>query len=165
MKPDDYIYSSRDFGETTSTLDVAKPDRPLIHKNVTGTKNKTNASFSNDRSHPVHIVDLPSKSVSVSIGGIPGGGHTRKHRHTYETIIYVLKGSGYSIVEGNRIDWETGDAVLVPRWAWHQHFNASPTEYAEYLGAENAPLLQNLGLALREEAPQQVLPEGIRTPF
>lgn len=152
MKPDDYIYSSRDFGETPSHIEIAKSDRSLIHKNVTGTKNQANTAFSADRTHPVHIVDLPSRAVSVSIGGIAGGGNTRKHRHTYETIIYILKGHGYSVVEGVRIDWEAGDAVLIPRWAWHQHFNASPTEYAEYLGAENAPMLQNLGLALREEA-------------
>jgi quercetin dioxygenase-like cupin family protein len=152
MKPDNYIYSSRDFGETRAVLEIAKPDRPLIHKNVTGTKNSANSGFTDDRKHPVHIVDLPSRAVSVSIGGIPGGGQTRKHRHTYETIIYVLKGKGYSIVEGERVDWEAGDAVLVPRWNWHQHFNLSPTEYAEYLGAENAPMLQNLGMALREEA-------------
>lgn len=154
MKPNDYIYSSRDFGETTSKIEIARPERPLIHKNVTDTKNQANTAFSDDRTHPVHIVNLPSSSVSVSIGGIPGGGKTRNHRHTYETIIYILKGHGYSLVEGMRIDWELGDAVLVPRWTWHQHFNASPTEYAEYLGAENAPMLQNLGLALREEAPQ-----------
>ena len=152
MKPDNYIYSSRDFGETTGTLEIARPDRPLIHKNVTGTRNKANEGFTDDRKHPVHIVDLPSRAVSVSIGGILGGGKTRKHRHTYETIIYILKGHGYSVVEGVRVDWEPGDAVLVPRWNWHQHFNLSPTEYAEYLGAENAPMLQNLGMALREES-------------
>ncbi len=152
MKTDNYIYSSRDFGATTGNLDIARPDRPLIHKDVTGTKNKANDGFTDDRKHPVHIVDLPSRAVSVSIGGIPAGGRTRKHRHTYETIIYVLKGKGYSVVEGVRVDWEAGDAVLVPRWNWHQHFNTSETEYAEYLGAENAPMLQNLGMALREEA-------------
>jgi quercetin dioxygenase-like cupin family protein len=152
MKPDDYIYSSRDFGETIGTIEIARPDRPLVHKNVTGTKNKANDGFTDDRKHPVHIVDLPSRAVSVTIGGIPVGGRTRKHRHTYETIIYILKGKGYSVVEGVRADWEAGDAVLVPRWNWHQHFNLSETEYAEYLGAENAPMLQNLGLALREEA-------------
>jgi quercetin dioxygenase-like cupin family protein len=152
MKEEGYIYSSRDFGETTNKIEPSKPEPPLIHKKVTGTVNSANASFTDDRRHPVHIVDLPSRAVSVSIGGIPGGGQTRKHRHTYETIMYVLKGSGYSVVDGQRLDWDAGDAVLVPRWAWHQHFNASPTEYVEYLGAENAPMLQNLGLALREEA-------------
>lgn len=152
MHAENYIYSSRDFGDTASKIEPAKPDRPLIHRNVTGSSNKANDSFTSDRKHPVHIVDLPSRAVSVSIGGIDPGGRTRKHRHSYETIIYVLRGHGYSVVEGERIDWEAGDAVLVPRWTWHQHFNTSETEYAEYLGAENAPMLQNLGLGLREEA-------------
>ncbi len=151
MKPDNYIYSSSDFGETLPKIVPAKPDRPLIHKNVTGTDNKANSQFSEDRKHPVHIVDLPSRAVSVSIGGILPGGRTRKHRHSYETIAYILKGKGYSVVDGTRVDWEAGDALLVPRWSWHQHFNASDTEYAEFLGAENAPMLQNLGLGLREE--------------
>jgi quercetin dioxygenase-like cupin family protein len=152
MKPDSYIYSSRDFGETIATIETAKPDRPCIHKNVTGTSNAANDKFSADRKHPVHIVDLPSRAVSVTIGGILPGDRTRKHRHTYETIAYILKGKGYSVVDGVRVDWEAGDALLVPRWTWHQHFNLSETEPAEFLGAENAPMLQNLGLALREEA-------------
>lgn len=152
MKPDDYIYSSRDFGETTPNIEVARPTRPLIHKKVTSTKNAANDKFSDDRKHPVHIVDLPSRAVSMSIGGILPGGRTRKHRHTYETIAFILKGTGYSIVDGARVDWEAGDALLVPRWTWHQHFNKSETEYAEFLGAENCPMLQNLGLSLREEA-------------
>jgi quercetin dioxygenase-like cupin family protein len=152
MKPDNYIYSSSDFGDTRTEIVPAKPDRPLIHKNVTGTQNDANDKFTDDRKHPVHIVDLPSRAISVSIGGILPGGRTRKHRHSYETIAYILKGNGYSVVDGTRVDWEAGDAVLVPRWTWHQHFNASETEYAEFLGAENAPMLQNLGLGLREEA-------------
>lgn len=152
MKPENHIFSSSDFGETIATIEVARPERPCIHKNVTGTKNKANEEFADNRKHPVHIVDLPSRAVSVTIGGILPGGRTRKHRHTYETIAYVLKGKGYSVVDGQRIDWEAGDALLIPRWTWHQHFNLSDTEYAEYLGAENAPMLQNLGLGLREEA-------------
>lgn len=152
MKPDNYIYSSRDFGDTRTAIEPARPSRSLIHKNVTGTRNEPNSKFTEDRKHPVHIVDLPSRAISVSIGGILPGGRTRKHRHSYETIAYILKGKGYSVVDGKRIDWEAGDAVLVPRWTWHQHFNASDTESAEFLGAENAPMLQNLGLDVREEA-------------
>lgn len=150
--PDDYIYSSRDFGETTNTIEIARPSRPIVHRNVTETKNAANDAFSEDRKHPVHIVDLPSRAVSMSIGGLVPGGRSRKHRHTYETVVYILKGKGYSVVEGARVDWEAGDALLVPRWTWHQHFNKSETEPAEYLGAENCPMLQQLGLSLREEA-------------
>jgi len=144
---DNYIYSSKDFGRTKSHIEVAMPDY-VIHKNVTG--GGLDDEFSTDRKHPVHVVDLPSRAISMSIGGLEVGQSTRNHRHSYETIIYVTKGKGHSVVEGQRVDWEAGDAVLVPRWAWHQHFNDS-NEYCEYIGAENAPMLQNLGLALREE--------------
>ena len=37
-----------------------------------------------------------------------------KHRHQGGLVIYVLEGKGYSIVEGERIDWEKGDLVLLP---------------------------------------------------
>lgn len=142
-----YIYSSSDFGRTKSHIEVDVPSK-LIHKAVT--KGQLDDEFSTDRKHPVHVVDLPSRAISMSVGGLEKGQCTRRHRHTYETIIYVLKGYGHSIVEGKRVDWEAGDAILVPRWAWHQHFNDSD-EYVEYIGAENAPMLQNIGLALREE--------------
>jgi quercetin dioxygenase-like cupin family protein len=144
---DNYIYSSKDFGRTKSYIETSMPDY-VIHKNVTG--GKLDDEFSTDRKHPVHVVDLPSRAISMSIGGLEVGQNTRNHRHSYETIIYVTKGKGHSVVEGQRVDWEAGDAVLVPRWAWHQHFNDGD-EYCEYIGAENAPMLQNLGLALREE--------------
>ena len=32
-----------------------------------------------------------------------------KHRHQGGVIIYVLDGKGYSIVDGERIDWKKGD--------------------------------------------------------
>ena len=37
-----------------------------------------------------------------------------KHRHQGGLLIYVLEGRGYSIVEGERMDWEKGDLVLLP---------------------------------------------------
>jgi quercetin dioxygenase-like cupin family protein len=37
-----------------------------------------------------------------------------KHRHQGGVIIYVLDGKGYSIVDGERVDWKKGDLVLLP---------------------------------------------------
>jgi gentisate 1,2-dioxygenase len=62
-----YIYSSRDFGKTKSYIEVELPER-LIHKGVT--KGQLDDDFSADRKHPVHVVDLPSRAVSMSIGGL-----------------------------------------------------------------------------------------------
>ena len=40
-----------------------------------------------------------------------------KHRHQGGLIIYVLEGKGYSIIEGERKDWEKGDLLLLPIWS------------------------------------------------
>ena len=98
------------------------------------------------------VVDLPSRVISMTIGGLEPGQSTNRHRHTYETILYVLEGQGCSLIEDTRVDWEAGDAVYVPVWAWHQHINLSEKNPCRYVAAENAPQLQNLGVALREEA-------------
>ncbi|HKY50360.1 MAG TPA: cupin domain-containing protein [Candidatus Limnocylindria bacterium] len=53
--------------------------------------------------------------------------HSGSHKHTHtEAMLYVLEGRGYSIVDGERYDWEAGDAVHVPpRMTTHEHFNDS----------------------------------------
>lgn len=52
-----------------------------------------------------------------------------KHRHQGGLIIYVIEGRGYSVVDGERCDWEKGDLVLLPmreKGVEHQHFNTDP---------------------------------------
>lgn len=142
-------HTSADFGRTrTQPLAPRVPER-LIHRDVTG---GSDSAFSAERGHPVSIVDLPSRTISVTIGGLEPGQRTSRHRHTYETILYVLEGEGTTHVEGRAVRWKAGDAVYIPVWAWHHHENASATRPARYVACENAPLLQNLaGVALREE--------------
>lgn len=141
-------FSSKDFHETFARPKYVKPSH-LIHKNVenAGEHNQ----FSTERKHPVFFVDLPSKNVSMTIGGLLPGQQTNKHRHTYETVLFVIEGKGWTEVEDEKVHWEAGDAVYIPSWAWHKHQNMSDTEPAKYIACENAPQLQNLGVALREE--------------
>lgn len=141
--------SSADFDRTTHRLDVEVPDR-LIHRDVES--NAHAVAFSAERKHPVFVVDLPSKTISMTIGGLDPGQTASKHRHTYETILYVLEGEGSTVIEDRRVDWKAGDAVYIPVWAWHQHTNRSATKSCRYVACENAPLMQNLNAALREEA-------------
>ena len=61
-----------------------------------------------------------------------------KHRHQGGLVIYVLDGFGYSIVEGERIDWKKGDLVILPMkpgGVEHQHFNLDekPSHWAAFL--------------------------------
>lgn len=143
-------YHSADFDKTPPCVPVELPDK-LIHKAVESEGDK--AEYSAERRHPVYFVDLPSHAISVTLGGLLPGGRSNRHRHTYETILFVLEGHGYTVVEDRKVEWQTGDAVYIPVWAWHHHVNLDEEKPAKYLACENAPMLQNMGkLAIREEA-------------
>lgn len=140
--------SSKDFHQTFARPNYVRPEK-FIHRNVeqAGVHNQ----FSTERKHPVFFVDLPTRNVSMTIGGLLPGQLTNKHRHTYETVLFVIEGKGYTEIEGEKVEWQAGDAVYIPVWAWHRHQNLSDTEPAKYIACENAPQLQHLGVALREE--------------
>jgi gentisate 1,2-dioxygenase len=142
-------FHSADFDKTPCRVPVEIPGK-LIHKAVESAG--TQPAYSAVRKHPVYFVDLPSHAISVTLGGLLPGGRSNRHRHTYETILYVLEGHGFTLVEDQQVDWQAGDAVYIPVWAWHHHVNLDNQNPAKYLACENAPMLQNMGkLALREE--------------
>ncbi|NHB88632.1 cupin domain-containing protein [Photorhabdus tasmaniensis] len=144
------FFSSGDFGRVPGEL-IADNPAQLIHEDVLNSEVSQDISFSNERCHKVAMVNLPSKVLSMTLGGLQPGQSTRKHRHSYETIIYIVNGEGYSLIGEQHVSWKAGDAIYVPVWAWHQHTNSSITDEAFYIACENAPMLQNLGLAVREE--------------
>jgi mannose-6-phosphate isomerase-like protein (cupin superfamily) len=142
-------YHSADFDKTPPRPRVVLPEK-IIHRQVESAGEQD--EYSKERKHPVFFVDLPSRCISMTIGWLDPGQSSNRHRHTYETVLYVLEGEGYSDIHGQRVEWKAGDAVYIPVWAWHNHVNTSQTGRARYLACENAPLLQNIGgIALREE--------------
>ncbi|MDP2731209.1 MAG: cupin domain-containing protein [Dehalococcoidales bacterium] len=91
-----------------------------------------------------------NKSIDMRVNELPPGSHSQSHRETKEHIMYILKGSGYSLIDGEKFEWQEGDVMYIPRWAWHQYFNTSPDQYARYLVATNTPMVVNLGLDKKE---------------
>lgn len=52
--------------------------------------------------------------------------HSGRHRHQGGINLFVLKGRGYTMVDGQRYDWKEGDLILLPikkGGVVHQHFN------------------------------------------
>lgn len=124
------------------------PSDACLHRDVM-TDEAT--AFSRERGHPVFPVKLPGECVSMSIGELAPGASTTNHRHAYESLVYVLEGSGYTILEGRRFDFRAGDAFYTPPWCWHQHF-ASGEGPVRYITATNMPLLDKIGqTVIREE--------------
>ena len=143
------LHSSKDFSKTRPELVPHQVER-LIHRQVLATGG--DHEFDQERGHPVGVVDLPSHTVSMTIGVLREDEATRSHRHNYETILYIVRGQGESEIGDKVVAWEAGDAVYVPNWEWHSHRNTGD-EVVHYVAVENTPLLQNLGnIALRQEA-------------
>ncbi|WP_024678850.1 cupin domain-containing protein [Pseudomonas syringae] len=142
-------FSSRDFAQVPTCLAADDFMGTLLHE---GVRKSTLNSFSESRKHEVHVVDLPSRSISMTFGALQSLQGSGLHRHSYETVIYIISGKGFSMVGDIQIAWTAGDAIYIPVWHWHTHFNTSEDAEVTYIACENTPLLQTLGVALREEA-------------
>jgi quercetin dioxygenase-like cupin family protein len=80
------------------------------------------------------VMDTPLQNWSVfthEVRSVSG-----KHRHQGGLVIYVIDGRGYSVVDGERVDWEKGDLILLPlkpAGVEHQHFNLDPEKPALWM--------------------------------
>jgi quercetin dioxygenase-like cupin family protein len=76
-----------------------------------------------------------------------------KHRHQGGLVIYVLEGKGYYVVEGERLDWEKGDLVLLPlhpNEVEHQHFNLDPEKPSVWCAFIHLPIQEYLASDLQQ---------------
>lgn len=89
------------------------------------------------------------RTIGTLIAEIPPGKRSGAHRHVYEETNYVLTGQGYSIVDDKRFEWNEGDTLCIPLFAWHQHFNTGK-EPARFLVHHDRPYMENMGFLMVE---------------
>ena len=85
-------------------------------------------------------------TLGCHIQWLPPGFATETHRHTSSVVYHVVEGEGYSVIGGQRFDWQAKDVFCVPSWAPHQHVNASGAAPAILFSFTDAPVLRALGL-------------------
>ncbi|MBI3913054.1 MAG: cupin domain-containing protein [Chloroflexi bacterium] len=101
------------------------------------------------------------KAMEAHISEIGPRGHSHKHRHMFEAVIYIVKGRGHSIIHKElddkpiRIAWKAGDIFAPPLNWWHQHFNDDDSEPARYLAITDLGLMKTLGTDSKEQAPAE----------
>ena len=69
--------------------------------------------------------------------------HSGRHTHQGGLVLYVTKGSGYTVVNGVREDWGVGDLIVLPVMPGgceHQHFNEDPDQASEWVAFIPTPL-------------------------
>ena len=96
-----------------------------------GDHNKILLVFKMGKDGLMHAPENGFKAREVEITHIMcdnPGMYSGKHGHM-EAVIYILEGEGYSIVEGEKVEWEKGALLQVqdPQTV-HQHFNIGQVE-------------------------------------
>ena len=100
---------------------------------------------------------LPTMSCRVQM--LRPNEKTKSHRHTSTSIYHAFRGSGTTMINGEKFHWQKGDTFIVPLWSWHEHANASSSEEAILFSMHDEPILKAFGL-YREEA-QAVKPSRV----
>jgi len=131
--------------EEVKPIKVAPPR--LVHKNPMADLYYDGK----DRKHAARDVDLPIRCFNIHISEIPVGKNTRPHKHHNEAVIYILKGKGHTMIQGQRYDWEAGDFIYIPVMCWHSNHNDGD-EPAYFMGITNKRMLNWLGLDRKVES-------------
>jgi mannose-6-phosphate isomerase-like protein (cupin superfamily) len=79
--------------------------------------------------------------------------HSGKHRHQGGFVIYVIDGEGYSIVDGERFDWKSGDLLLLPirpGGVEHQHFNLHADRPCRWIAFCHLPTMDALAMEMTQ---------------
>ena len=98
--------------------------------------------------------DTALKDWSVFVNDIRR--HSGKHRHQGGLAIFVLEGEGYTVIDGQRIDWEAGDLILLPikpGGCEHQHFNRHADKPAKWLALIYKPLHDEVASYIEQREP------------
>lgn len=79
--------------------------------------------------------------------------HSGRHKHQGGFNLFVLKGRGYTVVDGVRNDWQEGDLIQLafkPGGVEHQHFNID-NRPSRWLALNCLPIADLIGAFLEQK--------------
>jgi len=86
--------------------------------------------------------------VNMYVCEIPPGKETAPQKHMFEEVVYVLAGSGSTVVETPAgpisFEWHTGSLFALPLNARYRHYNASGQVPARFVSTTDLPLIMNV---------------------
>lgn len=112
--------------------------------------------------HPMAEPNAPglAPGIQVKLSVLKPGEASAPFRHNATEVNFCIRGGGYSLVAGKRVDFEQYDVWNHPSYAIHRHFN-DRSGLQVRLTYSNVPLLQHMQVYLPEEEPgAEVRPEA-----
>ena len=94
--------------------------------------------------------DEPSLNLDANLHSIEPGVVSTIHRHSWDAIVFILEGTGWTEVNGKRYEWGPWDTVYLPSLQWHRHGTAGDKP-AKFVSFSVQPMVELLGLAILED--------------
>lgn len=95
--------------------------------------------------------ESPSLVLDANVHEIAPGETSTIHRHSWDAIGFVTEGSGWSEINGKRIQWQPWDTFHIPAWSWHRHGN-DVDRPARFVTWSVEPMFEMLNAAIQEDA-------------
>jgi len=95
--------------------------------------------------------DRPTRTMDALAHEFDPGTATSVHRHSWDAMVLVVAGWGWTEIDGERFSWGPGDSLHIPAWAWHRSGNDG-TATARYLTFSSEPMLDTMGMSVLEDA-------------
>ncbi|MFT5337326.1 MAG: gentisate 1,2-dioxygenase [Luteibaculaceae bacterium] len=97
----------------------------------------------------VYLVNDNRKDVSAAVGWLytglqvtRPGESTSAHKHKASALRFIMEGKGgFTVVDGNRIEFEVNDFVITPNSTWHEHGVAEDGEMCIWQDGLDIPLV------------------------
>lgn len=92
-----------------------------------------------------------SPNINALVQVLKPGQHNESHKHSNMALFLVFQGEGYSIIDGEKIEWAKGDLLYAPAWLEHEHCNTSEHEDAILYTIQDVPHVSGMGTWFLEE--------------
>jgi gentisate 1,2-dioxygenase len=122
--------------------DIVGTDDVALHRSERGSRVGVYVGADGDR---------PTRTMDALAHEFDPGTTTTVHRHSWDAMVFVVAGWGWTEIDGVRIEWGPGDSLHLPAWSWHRSGNDG-TETARYLSFSSEPMLDTMGMAMVEDA-------------
>jgi gentisate 1,2-dioxygenase len=99
--------------------------------------------------------ERPTRSLDALVHEVDPGTVTTIHRHSWDAILFMVSGSGWTEVDGVRYDWKPWDAIHIPAWSWHRHgvdvTKDGGAKAGRFMSYSSEPTLWTLGMSVIED--------------
>ena len=85
-----------------------------------------------------------SKTLGGSAERLNAGRSSPAVQETASSVYHVVKGSGYTEINGEKFKWKANDTFCIPAWNKYQHF-ADPGQTVYLYRFDDKPMLKALG--------------------